>query len=175
MLGIRFELMTINDSVMKVLEECATAQRAPAPLNENGSRINRNNFVTFRDAAFKPQNFWESCSWVATSALVRFTQAVHPDSSFAKRLLKYVTAQYAYCLKKWHSAKVTCDNVDKDSKSRQLCKKYASPENTLLEVSVGDRIESYIVCISKTVKDLNLCIMENVFYSMQQWWFLCGF
>jgi len=57
MLDIRFELITINDSVMKVLKECASAQRAAAPLNENGSRINRNDFMTFRDAGFKPQNF----------------------------------------------------------------------------------------------------------------------
>jgi len=42
------------------------------------------------------------------------------------------------------------------------------PANTLLEVSVGDRIESYIVRIPQTVKDLNLCIMEDLFYLMQQ-------
>jgi len=31
--------------------------------------------------------------------------------------------------------------------------------NSLSEVSVGDRMKSYIVRIPKTVKDLNLCIM----------------
>jgi len=40
-------------------------------------------------------------------------------------------------------------------------KKSASPANTRSEVSVGDRIKSYIVRIPKTVKDLNLCIMGN--------------
>jgi len=55
MLGIRFERMIINDSVMEIRMECATAQRAAVPLNENDSRISRNDFVTFRDVAFKPQ------------------------------------------------------------------------------------------------------------------------
>jgi len=49
--------MTMNDSVMKIRIECATAQRAAAPLNKNESRISRNDFVTFRDTAFKPQKF----------------------------------------------------------------------------------------------------------------------
>jgi len=60
--------MTTNGSVMKIMRysaessciECATAQRAAAPLNKNESRISCNDFVTFRDTAFKPQNFWAS-------------------------------------------------------------------------------------------------------------------
>jgi len=49
--------MTINDSVMGIRMERVTAQSAAAPLNENDSRISRNDFVTFRDAAFKLQKF----------------------------------------------------------------------------------------------------------------------
>jgi len=45
---------------MKIRIKCATAQRAASPLNKNESRISRNDFVTFRDAAFKLQNFWAS-------------------------------------------------------------------------------------------------------------------
>jgi len=52
--------MTINDSVMGIRMERVTAQSAAAPLNENDSRISRNDFVTFRDAAFKLQKFWAS-------------------------------------------------------------------------------------------------------------------
>ena len=57
MLGIRFELITINNSVMKIRMECVTAQKAAAPLNKNDSRISRNHFVAFRDAVFKLQKF----------------------------------------------------------------------------------------------------------------------
>jgi len=57
MFSIRFELIATNDSVMKIRMECVTAQRAAAPLNKNGSRIGRHDFVTFRDAAFKLQKF----------------------------------------------------------------------------------------------------------------------
>jgi len=46
---------------MEIRIEGAIAQRATAPLNKNKSRISRNDFVTFRDAAFKHQNFWASC------------------------------------------------------------------------------------------------------------------
>jgi len=42
---------------MKIRMECVTAQRAAALLNKNDSRISRNDFMTFRDAAFKPQKF----------------------------------------------------------------------------------------------------------------------
>jgi len=38
MLSIKFELIAIDDSVMKILMECVTAQRAAAPLNKNESR-----------------------------------------------------------------------------------------------------------------------------------------
>jgi len=65
--------------------------------------------------------------------------------------------------KRWHSAKVKCDNVDKGSRWRQLWKKFVSPANSLSEVSVGDRIESYIVRIPKTVKDLNLFIYGKIY------------
>jgi len=37
------------------------------------------------------------------------------------------------------------------------------------EVVVSDRIESYIVSISNTEKDLILCIIENV-YLVWKWW-----
>jgi len=42
---------------MIIRMEYVTKQRAAAPLNKNDSRISRNDFVTFRDAAFKPQKF----------------------------------------------------------------------------------------------------------------------
>ena len=57
MFSISFEPIAIDDFVMKILMECVTAQRAAAPLNKNDSRIDRHDFVTFRDAAFKLQKF----------------------------------------------------------------------------------------------------------------------
>jgi len=38
MFSIKCELIAINDSVMKILMECVTAQRTAAPLNKNDSR-----------------------------------------------------------------------------------------------------------------------------------------
>jgi len=49
-------------------------------------------------------------------------------------------------------------------------KAFVSPANTLSKVSVGDRIESFIVCISNTEKDLILCFIGN-FYLVRKWWF----
>jgi len=56
--------MTINGSVVKIRMEHATAQRATAPVNKNGSLISRNDFVTFHDAAFKPQTS-EQVVWLS--------------------------------------------------------------------------------------------------------------
>jgi len=42
---------------MEIRIEGATAHRSVAPLNKHKSQISRNDFVTFRDIAFKPQDF----------------------------------------------------------------------------------------------------------------------
>jgi len=47
-------------------------------------------------------------------------------------------------------------------------KAFVSPANTLSEVSVGDGIESCIVRISNTDKDLILCTIEN-FDLVRKW------
>jgi len=112
---------------MKIRMECVTVQRAAAPLNKNDSRISRNDFVMLRlNPKKSEQAVWLSIRRealpsdrrIATSVLVRFTQAVYLDCSFAKRLLKCATVQCAFCLIKWHSAKVKCYILDKGSKLR---------------------------------------------------------
>jgi len=75
-------------------------------------------------------------------------------------LLKYAITYYAFVLKNRHSGKVKSDNVDKAKIQNSYEKKESvSPTNTQSNVWVNDRIESYLVRISKTVKDLNLCII----------------
>jgi len=89
-----------------------------------------------------------------------FTQAVYLNCNFAKWLLKYAITYYAFVLKNRHSGKVKSDNVDKAKIQNSYEKKESvSPTNTQSNVWVNDRIESYLVRISKTVKDLNLCII----------------